>query len=130
MKSLLRKKLTFFVFVRQLSQIFDTLSLSFVILRTALSFISPTIKTKSSRPVRQRLTGGSWKGTTLCTGSQPRRLRRRRSGLNASSRWHVRRGCAFSGEGSTSQICTVPTVECTARPLGGSRLRSSKAESD
>lgn len=77
-KESLGNKLTLFL-GQQLSQTSVTVSL-FLILRTALSFISLTIKTKSLRLVRPRPTGAWWRGTTLCTGFQPPHLRRRKSG--------------------------------------------------
>ena len=66
-----------------------------LVLRTASSCTSRTTRTRSSRPARQRPTGAWWRGTTLCTGSLPRRPRRRASGSSASGacrqRWPLRR---------------------------------------
>ena len=54
--------------------------------RTALNSITLITKAKLSKPARRRQMGGLWKATMWCTEYQLPRQKRRRSGLNPSSK--------------------------------------------
>ena len=101
-----------------------------LVLRTASSCTSRTTRTRSSRPARQRPTGAWWRGTTLCTGSLPRRPRRRASGSSASGACRQRLGAAGP---SDAVLCwgTLPAPlpllvgKLQGVPAGSSQVTSS-----